>query len=230
MRASLDASMVTTGANFGFLRSGARLAVVVLTDEDDCSESATPKNVISDSVCHTAPIDSQYFDPLDGFVDYLDTTVGKIVGEPPIFAVIAGFDANGDPIGCATTAFSRDPIAPRRLSAFVDRLNAAHPGRAKGFSMCQPFAGALSTIAQAIIPQTMPLEQAPADYRMMVVSVQRGATSIRCRMDAAGAAGVASADVVYTPAPPGGLASLTFQNVCKLQPGDKVDIQIICAH
>ncbi len=35
MRASLDATMVTTSLNFGFLRSGARLGVIILPDEDD---------------------------------------------------------------------------------------------------------------------------------------------------------------------------------------------------
>jgi hypothetical protein len=229
MRASLDASSVTTSLNFGFLRSGARLGVIILTDEDDCSESQATKHITSDSVCHSAAIDSPDFDSLNGFVSYLDTTIrGATDGEPPIVAVISGFGTGTDPSGCTSTAFS-SYANPRRLGAFLDRLDAAHPGRAYPFSICQNFGDALAAIAQALIPQTMPLQQAPADYRMMVVSVVRGAATIPCHMEPAGSAGVSGADVVYS-APSGASASLTFQNTCLLQPGDRVNIAIICAH
>jgi hypothetical protein len=46
----------------------------------------------------------------------------------------------------------------------------------------------------------------------------------------AAASAVAAADVIYRSAPPGGYASLTFQNGCLLKSGDKVNIQILCAH
>jgi hypothetical protein len=230
MRASLDAAMVTTSLNFGFLRSGAKLGVIILTDEDDCSESEATKHITSDNVCHatggsTTPIDSPYFDSLNGFVDYLDTTIRGVTGSPPIVAVIAGFNGT-NPTGCTGTAFSSS-ANPRRLSALLDRLKAAQPYR---FSICQPFGDALAAIAQALIPQTMPLEQAPANWRMMVVSVQRpGAGVIPCHMEPAGS--TAAADVVYTPPPPGGLATLSFKGPnCSLLPGDRVNIQIVCAH
>jgi hypothetical protein len=234
MRASLDASTVTTSLNFGFLRSGARLGVIILTDEDDCSESQATKHITSDSVCHSTAIDSTDFDSLDGFVSYLDTTIrGATDGAPPIVAVISGFGSETlptDPSGCTSTAFS-SYANPRRLGAFLDRLDHAHPGRAYPFSICQNFGDALAAIAQALIPQTMPLQQAPADYRMMVVSIQRGASLIPCHMEPVGEAGASTADVVYTPPPPGGLATLKFQGqTCTLQPGDRVNIQIVCAH
>jgi hypothetical protein len=44
-----------------------------------------------------------------------------------------------------------------------------------------------------------------------------------------GSAAAPSAGVVYTPPPPGGLASLTFQNGCQLGLGDRVDLRIVCA-
>ncbi len=229
MRASLDATMVTTSLNFGFLRSGARLGVIILTDEDDCSESEATKHITSDNVCHSTAIDSAWFDSLDGFVDYLDTTVGGVTGAPPIVAVISGFGTGTDPTGCTSTAFS-SYANPRRLGAFLDRLEAAHPGRAHPFSICQNFGDALAAIAQALIPQTMPLQQAPDDYRMMVVSVVRGSTTIPCHLEPKGAAAAPSADAVYTPPPTGGLATLTFQNACLLHPGDRVNLAIICAH
>ena len=233
MEAALDAASVTTGANFGFLRAGARLAVVILTDEDDCSESGTPKHVTSDNVCHgtggsTTPINWQYFDPLTDFVSYLDTTVGALSGQPPIVAAIAGFNGSGAPLGCSGTFFST--ANPRRIGAFLDLLDAAHAGRTSRLSICQPFGDALLAIASLIVPQTMPLQQAPADYRMMAVVVQKASgASVACQLEPAGSSGAASAGVVYTPAPSGGLPALTFQNSCKLGLGDRVDVRIVCA-
>jgi hypothetical protein len=237
MRAALDASSVTNSPNFGFLRSGARLAVVILTDEDDCSESATLKNITSDNVCHatggyTTQIDSPYFDPINGatgFVSYLDDTIGGISGQPPIVAAIAGFDPNGVATGGCTGGGFSSSADPRRIGAFLDRLEVAHPERTKKLSICQPFGAALTSIAKMIFPQTMPLLQSPADYRMMIVSVHRAVgTTVGCRMEEAGTTAAASADVVYTPAPTGGNPSLTFQNGCLLSRGDAVDIGIVC--
>jgi hypothetical protein len=232
MRASLDAAMVTTGANQGFLRAGARLAVVILTDEDDCSESATPKHITSDDVCHatngqTTPLDSAYFDAIDGFVDYLDTTVGALSGQPPIVAVIAGFNASGAASGCTGSGFSSS-ANPRRLGAFLDRLEGAHPLRTDRLSICQPFGDALLSVASMLIPQTLPLKQSPADYRMMVVSVIKASGAVvSCPITADAQA--SGAGVVYTPAPPGGDPTLTFQGACQLELGDKIDIKILCA-
>lgn len=231
MRLGLDAATVPTTAqsNSGFLRAGARLAVIILTDEDDCSESETPKRVTSDQVCHTLPVDSPYFDGLSDFVTYLDSTIGPASGQPPIVATIAGFDASGAPSVCTGATFSAS-AAPRRLAAFLDRLDAAHPGRTRRLSLCEPFGDALLSIASLIIPQTMPLQQAPQDYRMMAVSVQRASGATQpCSIEAAGSATAGSAGVIYTPAPPGGLPSLTFQGVCKLGLGDRVDLRIVCA-
>jgi hypothetical protein len=132
MRASLEASMHTTDVNFGFLRSGARLAVIVLTDEDDCSESGTPKSITDDPTCHSAAVDSPSFDSLDGFVDYVDTKIGPISGQPPIVAVIGEFDDAGDPAVCTTTAWSSTTsAASRRLATLLDRLDDGRVGPAR---------------------------------------------------------------------------------------------------
>jgi hypothetical protein len=234
MRASLDAASVTTSLNFGFLRSGARLAVVILTDEDDCSESQPVKKITSDGTCHSTNIDNGWFDPINmatGFISYLDDTIGALSGQPPIVAAIAGFDPSGGVTGgCSGGGFSSS-ADPRRIGAFLDRLEVAHPGRTKKLSICQPFGDALTSIAEIIFPQTLPLVQSPADYRMMVVSVQKPTGArVGCRMEAAGTAAAASADVVYTSAPAGGYPSLTFQNACLLKPGDAIDIGIVCVH
>src|SRR6266545_8277472 len=92
-----------SGPNLGYLRAGARLAVVILTDEDDCSGPKDPTNVADDTACHGLPVDSVLLDSLDGFVDYLDTTVGN----EPVVALIAGFDANNAVSLCRGSARRR---------------------------------------------------------------------------------------------------------------------------
>lgn len=233
MRLAIDKAQQLGGANLGFLRAGARLAVVILTDEDDCSESVAPfltsseENSATDPGCHNATTKATRLDPLSDFVTLLDTTVGGA----PVVAIVAGFDAATlDPTGCTTNGTpSFDD--PTRLDAFLGLLASTHPNRTFKDSICNDFGPALLRIAEMVIPQTMPLEQSPADYRMMVVSLQKasGAT-VGCQMAPAGSAGAATADVVYTPAPSGGLPTLTFQNACRIALGDRVDLRILCAH
>jgi hypothetical protein len=231
MRLAFDAAGLasgSTGANVGLVRPGARQAVVILTDEDDCSESSATKHVTSDTTCHDAPVDSPDFDALDGFVRYLDTTVGALSGHVPIVAAIAGFDANGAPSGCTGATFN-SYAHPRRLGAFLDRLDAAHPGRTRHLSICEPFGNALLSIAAAIIPQTMPLEQAPADWRMMTVAVERASGAVvGCRLAEQGSSAEASADAVYAAPQAGGQGSITFKGGCLLGLGDRVQMNLIC--
>jgi hypothetical protein len=242
MKAAIDKAHRVGGENLGFLRDDARLAVVILTDEDDCSQSSgtmltqNQENSASSPGCHnlawkfaTAPTDPEpKLDPLSMYVSSLDTDVGHA----PIVAVVAGFDpATLDPARCTTNipgvGSTQAFESPDRLDAFLGMLSSAHPGRTFKDSICSDFGPSLVKIAELMIPQTMPLQQAPDDYRMMVVSVQRGSNLVPCHWEHPGGA---PADVVYAAAPPGGLASLTFQNACRLLPGDRVNIQILCAH
>jgi hypothetical protein len=241
LRMAIDQAHRAGGTNLGLLRDGARLAVVILTDEDDCSQSAGPfltssqENSNTNPGCHNGTYKfatgAGALDPLSDFVTLLDSTVGSA----PIVAVVSGFDPNTlDPVGCTTRINGTNTTTfdtPDRLDEFLTMLGSTHPGRTFKDSICSDFGPALTRIASILIPQTMPLEQAPEDYRMMVVSVQRGSTQIPCHMEpsSASASAVSAADVVYRPAPPGGLASLTFQNACLLKPGDKVNVQILCA-
>ncbi len=232
MRMAIDKAEQLGGENLGFLRANARLAVVIVTDEDDCSESAAPFIVgdaqTGNDQCHSGSVKASGLDPLDDFVTLLDTTGGE-----PIVAVIAGFAQTAllEPTGCssASTSSSDDPT---RLDAFLGKLDAAHPGRTFKDSICNDFGPSLLRIAEVIIPQTMPLQQSPQDYRMMAVAIQRpgSATPIPCPMEPFGSAAAAdpATGVIYNTAPPGGLPSLTFQNQCRLGLGDRVDLRIVC--
>jgi hypothetical protein len=215
--------------NFGFLRAGARLAVVILTDEDDCS---SPLGSVTNDTCRTSG--SLY--PLADYVTTLAAVAETAGTEPPIVALIAGYDAAGNLDACrgadfvpptATSALSQ----PTRLNAFLAELDAASPGvdRTHKDSICRNFGPALLDIANRIIPQTVPLEQAPTDWRMLAVAVDRGGTTVPCRLALSGSTDEATADAVYLPPQSGAAATLTFQHACRLAVGDRVDLRIVCA-
>jgi hypothetical protein len=204
------------GVNAGFRRPGARLAVVIVTDEDDCSESQPPYEGTNQTNCQSQTNKDQNFDPLADFVTLLDTTVG---GEP-LVAVIAGFDpATLDPTGCSSGGSSSFQ-SPTRLNAFVAALDATHPGRTHKDSICNQYGPALTAIAEKLVPQRILLDEAPADPNMLAVKVVRadGSTQV-CTQ---------GTDVVFAPPQAGAPASLTFQNACRLAGHDRVDINIVC--
>jgi hypothetical protein len=215
MRLAIE-KMAPGGVNAGFRRPGARLAVVVITDEDDCSESAPPLEGLSQATCADQTNKDQNFDPLAGFVTLLDASGGG----KPFVAVIAGFDpVDLDPTGCSSgdSMSSQDPT---RLDAFVAALEAAEPGRTLKDSICNDYGPALLALAENLVPQTIFLDEVPADPDMLVPRVVRADGSVqRC---------VNGTDVVFSGPRQGAPASLTFQNACRLQSRDRVDIQIVC--
>jgi hypothetical protein len=214
MRLAIE-EMAAGGLNAGFRRSGARLAVVVITDEDDCSESSGPIEGNSQANCADETNKAQDFDPLGDFVTLLDTTVG---GEP-LVAVIAGFDPiTLDPAAC--TSGTTSAITATRLDAFVSALEATHPGRTHKDSICGSYGPALTAIADKLVPQRIFLDEVPADPAMLVVSVVRADGEVQTC--------VSGTDVVFTGPQAGTPASLEFRNACRLQGHDRVDIQVVC--
>lgn len=212
---------ITDGTNAGFLRPGARLGVIILTDEDDCSETGPTQLGKNNTTCHDPAIKAQ-LESIAGFADFLQ---GPIDGElrDPVLAVIAGFDRTTlAPTGCAT---SYDD--PTRLAALLDELGPAHAFRG---SICDPsFGPSLQQIADLLVPQTVPLEGAPQDARMLLASIERSGATVRCPVVAAGDAAAAAAGAIYTPPQGGRQATLTFQGTCRLQAGDQVKLAVICA-
>jgi hypothetical protein len=224
MRRALEKA-VPGGPNDGFLRAGAKLAIVLITDEDDCSESAAPFDVLDNTACHTAAFKTTRLDPVADYVTFLDTAIGGA----PVVAAISGFDGTTlDPTGCSTTGGTQSSDDPTRIQAFLDLLEQAHPGRIYKDSICGSFGSSLLEIASMIVPQTMPLEQAPADWRMLAVAVSRGGASVPCRLAEAGTAAAATADAVFAGPQAGRAATLTFQRSCRLGLGDRVDLRIVC--
>ncbi len=237
---------IQDGTNAGFLRAGARLAIVVLSDEDDCSDSAPIDIATTDppgnDQCHTLSVKQTLLDPIPDFASFLkgpiqgeqrDTVVGAIVGVAPgtldLACTTAGVCGTPPPecTTCCATCFDRGD----RHTWLLDAMG---PTRSRLASICDPsFAQALEDFATVIMSDTLPLEGAPADWRMLVAKVTKAATgaAVSCTIASASdssAADIAAADAVYSPPQMGG-PSLTFQGNCALEPGDKIDVSVICA-
>ena len=224
-----------TDANAGFLRPGARLAVIFVTDEDDCSDTAAPFASSNDQ-CHaraTKDAEPPILDPPEELAAFL---LGPVDGErrEVVVGAIAGLDPTtlapscGDARLCADTTCS---TAFDGSDRFV-RLQAALGGaRMQLGSVCDPsFKDSLTRFAESLAPSTLPLQGTPADWRMLVVSVTRpDGGVVACQVTAEGTAGQAGADAVYAAPRFGGPAQLTFQGRCALRLGDRIDVRVICA-
>ncbi len=211
---------VADGVNGSFLRSGARLGVIFLTDEDDCSELGDPLYAVGDTCDKVS-----YADKLLATSDFVDFLRGPIDGEQrdPIVAVIAGFDqATLQPTGCASS-FDQ----PTRLAALLDQLG---PDRSFRGSICdESFGPSLQRIAELLVPQRVSLEGAPADPHMLRVSRHAAdGSTVECPVAAEGESS-APTGAVYSPPRAGWPATLTFQGSCKLEPGDRLELHLVCA-
>ncbi|MCA9583107.1 MAG: hypothetical protein KC416_15015, partial [Myxococcales bacterium] len=106
---------VADGTNAGFLRDDALLAVVILTDEDDCSHSTSP-------IKHTVPLFGSVPECMPNGLDEIShfvTTLNDIKGGPEKWAaaVIAG-PAGGT--RCESGFGTASPA--NRLQSFVDTV------------------------------------------------------------------------------------------------------------
>ncbi|MFO0583578.1 MAG: hypothetical protein U0229_15005 [Anaeromyxobacter sp.] len=219
---------IADGTNAGFLRPGARLAVVILTDEDDCSDSnhrlPTSASAGQDA-CHD-PVRKFQAGQMDSIDDFVAFLTGPIEGEArdPVLAVIAGFNMT---TGAATPRCSTSFDAPTRLDALVTALGT----NAFKDSICRAtFHDSLMSIADLLVPQTVPLQGALPDPRMLAVSLKKASGAVvGCPVAAKGSADAASAGAVYAPPTADAPATLTFQNACVLGSSDQVDIRIVCA-
>lgn len=226
MRLALE-RRVQDGTNAGFLRRGARLAVILVSDEDDCSDFATPPAVIWDSArdrCHS-DADQALLPPVQSFVDFLAGPVGGEARQVTVAAMAAVDPVTKEPV---QPACNPNGYQAKRYKQLVDALGTA------GLidDICQAdFTATFDRIAQQIDPgQTMPLSGAPPDWRLLQVEVVRAGAGavVPCRVGLPGA-DPQTAEAIYGAPQAGRPASLTFQGACTLAPGDAVQIQVICA-
>jgi hypothetical protein len=253
LRAALLAvtDRIADGQNAEFLRSGTRLVVIVVSDEDDCSDpfgAGAPQILGDQAQCHdtarknlagTVPTPAGQLPATSLYLDALQNT--PLAGElrPVLAATVVGVDTAGNPT-CGDTTNNPNCIASSGCATALDRGDrykqfevAFAPG---GFldSVCRAdFSATLRQIA-TLIGQEVPLAQEPADWRLLTLSVAKpgGGTTIPCALGLAGAGG--TPDVLYTPLTATRPATLTFggagvSGACALQAGDRIDLKILCA-
>lgn len=219
------------GANAGFLRPGARLAVYFLTDEDDCSGDPNTA-VSSDTECHSLAVKN---DPalMDSVTDFAGFLLGPIDGELRDVNVgaIAGFDpATLDP-SCGTCTNTGCGSALAQADRF-DQLRAAlGDARMQVGSICvADFSAALLRFAQQLTPSSLPLQGTPADWRMLAVKLTKASGAVvACAVALGPPSQAPAADAIYSPPAFGRPAQLTFQNACTLGLGDRIDVAVVCA-
>jgi hypothetical protein len=222
----------TTGANADLLRPGSQLAIIFLSDEDDCS-GPTDAGIQTSAACRTAKADpASTLMSTESFASFLR---GPIRGETRdvVVAAIAGV-APGTLAPSCGAAYCSDrscSTATDKGDRFVELLGRFDPTRTRLASICDPsFDEALNDFAVAMMSQRLPLDGAVADYRMLVARVTRPGASIGCQIAHVDAAATErnQADAVYEPPRAGRPASLTFQNACALEPGDSVSVGVVC--
>jgi hypothetical protein len=236
-RLALEARVAAGEPNAGFLRPGARLAVVFVTDEDDCSDAAgrIPTTTSEgNAACHD---DARKFVDLDPVADFAAFLDGPIGGEAraPVVAVIAGVNpATLAPEACRVNCPGTTQACGEAFddaNRLVDLLGRFPAERTWLDSICNlSFGPALAGIAERLVPQEIPLEGAPPDPRMLAVSVIRpDGTPVACPVAEEGTPGAEDAGAIYLPPREGRGAALRFQPPCRLGVGDRVDLQLVCA-
>jgi hypothetical protein len=219
------------GANEGFLRPGARLAIIFLSDEDDCSGPTDP--AITFESCRSQKMPGSPLVPVSEFASFL---AGPLAGElrEVVVAAIVGVDPTTLEPSCGQThcALRTCSTAIDQGDRFVELLAAVGPARTRLASICDAsFDAALADFASVIMSKTLPLEGAPADWRMLVARIERpGVGTIGCTILPSDDPAATTADAIYDPPRPGRPASLTFQeqNRCALEAGDRVDVNVVC--
>jgi hypothetical protein len=218
-------------ANAGFLRPGARLAIIILSDEDDCSGPVSTQ-VTRNSQCADLAVknDPALLTSIDSFVAFLDAPIGGEQRQVTVGA-IAGLSPATLAPSCATCPNTDCATALDKGDRFTQLMAALGPNRMRLGSICDPsFAQTLEEFAQVLMPTSLPLQGAPADWRMLAVKLTKASGQVvACRVALEGTPEATTADAVYWPPTSSAPPTITFHNACQLGVGDKVDVTVVCA-
>ena len=220
---------IADGANAGFLRDGARLALVFVSDEDDCSDTEAPF-AIDDIDCRNerhsrtgASIRSLTWSSSSARRSRASCATWS---SPRSWASTR---RRGDLLRpCANTACSTALDGGAGSPALAERLGTM---RTRTGSICDAsFRRNLEDIAGLLVAQSLPLEGAPATTGCSSSgSIATGVATIPCTVALDGSTEAVSAGAVYSPPLAGRQATITFQNACRLQQGDRVQLHVACA-
>jgi hypothetical protein len=230
-----DASTIplAQGGNQGFVRDGARLLIVVLSDEDDCSEIVRPPLVkVSDSTlvsdC-TAGQNSLY--PVSEYYRLFTTQLNSSDGSPremiwtaiaPVgretkaaMAVIEGGQVRN--IDCPTS--NQAGFRHRAMAELFD------PTLANLDSICKDsYHDTLIRIAElASVSQTLEVKNVPDEHMLQVAISRQDGTQATCTLANGGLTS-------FTREADGVTAKMQFGNQCQRRADDtSLKIRLLCA-
>jgi len=236
LRLALTGDLATTpidmGGNGGFLRDGARLLVVVLTDEDDCSEEARPSVVAvgDNGAINDCLNGANSLTPVSTYYDILTTLPDGLGGKREVIFTAIG------PVGIDTKAAMQ--IVDNGQVRNIDCPTSNGPGirirnMAETFdntlanldSICKAsFHDTLVAIAElASVSQRLEITNVPDPQMIQVTLTRADGTKEICTT---GNQGI----VDFTPGTKDVAARITFGNQCKRRADDQsVDIKLLCA-
>lgn len=237
IRLALMTELATTsqdaGGNEGFLRDGSRLLIVVISDEDDCSETARPSKVqvSDDAAVNNCSRDSNLLTPVSEYHRMFTQDIKNLDGSPKevIFAAIApvGIDTkaameivdNGmvKNIDCPTS--NQGGMRQRAMSELFD------PTLANLDSICrESYRDTLIRIAElASVSQFLEIRNVP-DERMLQLNITRKDGTVQpCTMSNGGI-------VSFVKGVDGAPAKLKFGGDCRRRADDqKIQVGLLCA-
>lgn len=223
-------------ANRGFLRDGARLMVVVVSDEDDCSEMRRPPLVYENDVdgenfCVNHP------DLLSPVGDYFTLLQNLPDGQGRNRAVVWGtlapvslLDKSAQAVPCANqdagfALCNADcPTSNAPGTRLRDMAVLFDLGLNNLYSICaDSYHDQLLALADiAAVPQTLDLNSNVPDPRLLIVTIVRAdGTQQLCT--------TANGGIAYEPAPDGGFPRIQFQGDCvRRQTDAEVTVRMYC--
>jgi hypothetical protein len=147
---ALWADGVTTNVNSGFRRSDAFLSIILLSDEDDFSGTASNCDHLQSSCRTVSPFigdhnfnaAAPYLQPVSYFVSWLDTYAGGH-NNYSVSSIYA------DSASCITTLNAGAPSSSRVIAQRMPALSAATNGIAA--SLCSNFGTTLAGITQSVL-------------------------------------------------------------------------------
>lgn len=208
---------VPGGVNEGFLRPGARLAVIIVTDSDDCSDPEMTGTDNYPTACTSYDVQE--------YINFFQGALGGEARHVVVGAIIAADPVSGAVQGCAEADLSGALEDPVRYKAFAQAFGSS----AIVGNVCDAsFHDTLENIAGLIDPgQTMPLSGTPPDPQLMSVRVNKAdGSTVNCQV---GVTGDPAANAIYLEPSASDPARLTFRGACTLQQGDRVEVNILCA-
>jgi hypothetical protein len=237
IRVALLTPLATTpldaGGNEGFLRDGARLLIVVISDEDDCSEMARPSVVqVSDApAVNNCTRDSNLLTPVSEYYRLFTQELKNSDGTPKeiIFAAIApvGIDTKAamevvvdgkvKNIDCPTS--NQGGMRHRAMAELFD------PTLANLDSICrESYRETLIRIAElASVSQYLEVRNVPDERMLQLNIVRKDGTVQPCTLSNGGI-------VSFTRGVDGAPARLKFGGNCRRRADDqKVQVGLLCA-